>query len=218
MVCGTCPDDGERTVLMNSLEPQFSQTSRLRRLPAPVKRFLKAAYWHGYDMVDYLAEFIGWVPSHGVRSFLFRRVLRASIGLHSSVHRGCRLYRPVGVSIGSHTVINRDVLLDGRMGLVIGDNVSVSEGVAIFTLEHDPNSPDFASRGGAVHIADRTFIGARAVILPGVTVGEGAVVAAGAVVTCNVLPYTIVGGVPARPIGERRRDLSYTLEYRKFLG
>ena len=122
------------------------------------------------------------------------------------------------VQIGANTVINRDVLLDGRMGLVIGDNVSVSEGVAIFTLEHDPNSPDFANRGAPVRIADRAFIGARAIILPGVTVGEGAVVAAGAVVTHDVPPYTIVGGVPARPIGERRRDLSYTLDYRKFLG
>ncbi len=203
---------------MNSLEPRVAQNSRLRRLPAPVKRFLNAAYWRGYDAVDYLAELIGRSPSHHVRLFFLRRMLRASIGLHSSVHRGCRLYRPAGVSIGSHTVINRDVLLDGRMGVEIGDNVSISEGVTIFTLEHDPNSPDFASRGAAVRIGDRTFIGARAIILPGVTIGEGAVVAAGAVVTHDVPPYTIVGGVPARPIGERRRDLSYTLDYRKFLG
>ena len=175
-------------------------------------------YWLGYDARDYLGEAVGWLPSHHIRVALYRHLLRVSIDQHSSIHRSCRLYCPPRVQIGANTVINRDVLLDGRMGLVIGDNVSVSEGVTIFTLEHDPNSPDFANRGAPVHIQDRAFIGARAIVLPGVTIGEGAVVAAGAVVTHDVSPYTIVGGVPARPIGERRRDLDYTLDYRKFLG
>jgi len=141
-----------------------------------------------------------------------------AIGPYSSVHRGCRFYCPKGVRIGGHSVINREVLLDGRMGLLIDDNVSISEGVAILTLEHDPNSPSFASRGATVHISDRVFIGARAIILPGVTAGEGAVVAAGAVVTRDVAPYTIVGGVPARVIGERTHELTYVLHYRKFMG
>jgi acetyltransferase-like isoleucine patch superfamily enzyme len=198
--------------------PRISSRSILRKLPLPVKRFLNTVYWLGYDAVDFLAEAIGWLPSHVVRRLLYKHLLRIHIATGTSIHRGCRFYKPRGVQIGALTVINRDVLLDGRMGLIIGDNVSVSEGVAIFTLEHDPNSPEFANRGAPVHIADRTFIGARAIILPGVTVGEGAVVAAGAVVTHDVPPYAIVGGVPARPIGERCRDLSYMLDYRKFLG
>lgn len=122
------------------------------------------------------------------------------------------------VSIGRNVVINREVLLDGRMGLVIGDNVSVSEGTHIFTLEHDPNSPTFENKGGSVTIGDRVFIGSRAIVLPGVTLEEGVVVAAGAVVTRSIPPFTIVAGIPARPIGERRPDLSYELNYRKFLG
>jgi len=203
---------------MNSFGSKTAARSLLRRLPQPVKRVLNALYWRGYDTVDYLAEWAGRIPSHSVRVFLFQRLLRVNIGAHSSIHRNCRFYRPSRIAVGQHTVVNRDVLLDGRMGLVIGDNVSISEGAAIFTLEHDPDSPDFANRGAEVRICDRAFIGARAIVLPGVTVGEGAVVAAGAVVTRDVPPYTIVGGVPARPIGERSHDLRYELNYRKFLG
>jgi acetyltransferase-like isoleucine patch superfamily enzyme len=187
-------------------------------LPRRLRSFLGRAYWVWYDARDFLAEAVGWLPAHGLRLLLYRRLLGVSIGAQASIHRNCRFYRAAGVRIGKQSVVNRDVLLDGRTGLTVGDNVSISEGVAIFSLEHDPNSPTFDSRGGPVIIGDRVFIGARAIILPRVSVGEGAVIAAGAVVTNNVAPYTIVGGVPARHIGERRRDLAYSLDYRKFLG
>ena len=189
-----------------------------RRAPLRFKLLLSRLYWRWVDTRDYFIEIVGLVPNHGVRLFFYRRVFGVTIGEATNIHRNCRFYRTTGVSIGEHSVINRDVLLDGRMGLRIGSNVNISEGVAIFTLEHDPNSPEFASRGAEVRIGDRVFVGARALILPGVTVGEGAVVAAGAVVTRDVPPYTIVGGVPARPIGKRTRDLTYELDYRKFLG
>lgn len=188
-----------------------------RSMPHWAKRLLLGLYWLSYDTRDYLAEAIGWLPSNHLRCLLWR-CLGARVGRRTSVHRNCRFYRPSGVSIADHTVVNREVLLDGRMGLTIGGNVSISEGAALFTLEHDPQSPDFASRGGPVVVGSRVFIGARAIILPGNTIGEGAVVAAGAVVTHDVAPFTIVGGVPARPIGQRRTDLIYTLGYRKFLG
>jgi acetyltransferase-like isoleucine patch superfamily enzyme len=187
-------------------------------MPHQLRRFLTKLYWHWYDARDFIAEAVGWLPSHGLRLLLYRRLLRISIGQRTSIHRSCRFYRPSGVNIGSHSIINRDVLMDGRMGLQIGNNVSISEGTAIITLEHDPNSPAFETRGAAVRLGDRVFVGARAILLPGVAIGEGAVIAAGAVVTRDVAPFAIVAGVPARPIGERRQDLTYTLDYRKFLG
>jgi len=198
--------------------PDLSPVHLLHHLPPWAKRLLHWLYWLAYDARDFVAEAVGWLPSHLLRLGLYRYLLRIRLGAHSSVHRGCRFYRPSGVQIGVHTVINRDVVLDGRQGLVIGDNVSISEGVAFFTLEHDPNSPTFENRGAPIRIGDRAFVGARAMVLPGVTIGEGAVVAAEAVVTRDVEPYQIVAGVPARPIGQRAPDLTYTLEYRKFLG
>jgi acetyltransferase-like isoleucine patch superfamily enzyme len=197
---------------------KLNANSSLRRLPISLKRWLNNLYWRIYETRDYLAEIVGHLPSHSFRLWLYRSLLQVAIAPGTSIHRGCRFYRPSHVCIGAHTVINRDVLLDGRTGLEIGNNVSISEGVAIFTLEHDPNSPTFDNRGAAVRIGDRVFVGARALILPGVTIGEGAVVAAGAVVTRDVPPFAIVGGVPAKPIGERTRDLWYQLNYRKFLG
>jgi maltose O-acetyltransferase len=189
-----------------------------RLLPLRFRYFLNTLYWDWYDSLDFWIEVIGSIPSHTVRLFCYRHLFGVHIGRGSTIHRGCRFYHPAGVTIEQHTVINRDVLLDGRSGLHIGSNVSLSEGTQIFSLEHNPLSPGFAVRGGIVTIGDRVFAGARSTILPGVTIGEGAVVAAGAVVTKDVPPYTVVAGVPARPIGERPRQLSYELTYRKFLG
>jgi maltose O-acetyltransferase len=150
--------------------------------------------------------------------FLYRHVFGLQVGRNSSIHSRCRFYNPHGIKIGSHTIINNDVLLDGRTGLIIGDNVSVSEGSAIFTLEHDLDSSDFASVGGPVVVEDRVFVGARAIILPGITLGLGSAVGAGSVVTRDVEPYAIVAGVPARIIRGRNRELHYRLSYRKLFG
>ena len=204
-------------------EDQQRAQSRLpislrNRLPYRIRRLGSKLYWLWYDARDFAAEVTGWLPSHILRLGLYRHFLHVRIGTQSNIHFRCRMYRPAGIRIGNHSVINREVLLDGRMSLFIGDNVSISEGVAIFTLEHDPQSPTFANRGNPVQIENYVFIGARAIILPGVRIHEGAVVAAGAVVTEDVLPYTIVGGVPAKPIGNRQQDLAYSLNYRKFLG
>ena len=199
--------------------PKVSGSSPLKKLPAPVKRLLGKLYWMAHDATDYFAELTGIIPSHTLRRLMYRYLFKIKIGPKTSLHRGCRFYHPSGVRIGKHAVINRNVLLDGRMGITIGDNVSISEGTFILTLQHDLNDAvNFDNTGAPVIIEDYVFIGSRAMIMPGVTIGRGAAVGAGAIVTKSVEPYTIVAGVPAKPIGMRRPDLTYHLDYRKFLG
>jgi maltose O-acetyltransferase len=116
------------------------------------------------------------------------------------------------VSIGSGTVINQKCLIYTSSGLIIGNHVSISAEVALITGTHDINDPNFTSSYRPIIIDDYVWIGTRAIILQGVTIGRGAVVMAGAVVTHDVEPYMVVGGVPAKPITERRlTDLSYRL-------
>jgi maltose O-acetyltransferase len=179
---------------------------RLRRLRQRGRRL-------GQGFGLYLVFLVGRVPNHRFRLWYYRRVLGMAIGAHTSFHWRAAFYGPSGVSIGAHTIIGNDCFLDGRRTLRIGDNVNMGGHVQVFTLEHDPQAADFGVQGGPVVIEDRVYVATRATILPGVTIGEGAVVAAGAVVTKDVAPYTIVGGVPARLIGERTRDLTYQLDW-----
>ena len=161
---------------------------------------------------NFLLRCTGHLPTNALRVGIYRRLFRMRIGRGARLDTNCVIWGPSRITIGSGSVINRSVLLDGRMPLKIGDNSSISLEVMILTLQHDLAAPDFDSEGSPVEIGDRVFVGARAVILPGIIIGDGAAVAAGAVVTKDVAPYTIVGGNPARPIGTRPRDLRYRLD------
>ena len=131
---------------------------------------------------------------------------------------GCRFLNGRKVHLGDRNVINFGCLLDGRRYAIrTGADISIGPEAAILTLGHDPQSPDFADKGGEVVIGDRAWICYRSIILPGVTVGEGAIVAAGAVVSRDVDPFTIVAGTPARVVGRRTKDLRYRCDFRPWL-
>lgn len=114
------------------------------------------------------------------------------------------------------SIIGDRAILDARHGgIIIGKNVNVSTAASFWTEQHDYNDPYFRCtniKGGTINVKDRAWIGPNVIILHGVTVGEGAVVAAGAVVTKDVPPYTLVGGVPAKVIGKRNEDLRYEFD------
>ena len=143
------------------------------------------------------------VPFHSIRKF-FYRISGMQIGKNSYIHMWARFFNPAGIEIGDGTIIGDHVFLDGRAPLKIGDHVDIASHVLIYNSEHDINSEGFDPIEEPVEIADYVFIGPRATILPGVKIGKGAIVAAGAVVTSDVKPFEIVGGVPAKVIGERK--------------
>ena len=162
-------------------------------------------------------EMLGTVPSRRLRSLFLRRYLGA-YGRDSSVQMHCRFLNGRRVFLGPRTIINFGCLLDGRKhDIRTGEDVSIGPEAAILTLGHDPNSASFEDRGAPVVIGDRVWIAYRAVVLPGVTIGEGAVVAAGAVVTKDVPPFSVVAGNPARVVRQRNSDLTYRLYHTPFL-
>lgn len=159
----------------------------------------------------------GYFPSHHIRLLIYR-IFGMKIGRDSHIYMGAEIRSPYRIQIGTGCSIGHQAILDGRGRLTIGNNVNFSTGVWIWTAQHDVNNLHFGSYSAPVRIEDYVWLSCRSVILPGVTVGEGAVVASGAVVTKDVDPYTIVGGVPAKKIGERIRGLDYTLsEYTHFI-
>ncbi|MBO0777493.1 MAG: acyltransferase [Ktedonobacteraceae bacterium] len=173
-------------------------------------------------LMKYLTNnLITYIPSHTLRNAWYRHVLGWKMAPGTTILM--RQYiqmaglRTSGrkVAIGTGTVINHGCLLYTTGGLVIGQHVSISSGVWLMTGSHEMNDPNFVDVYRPIMIGDRAWIGARATILGGVTIGEGSVVMAGAMVTRDVPPYAVVGGVPAMVIRYRElRDPTYTLNFR----
>jgi len=164
--------------------------------------------WNDFHL--YLLTLTGYVPSHGFRNFIYR-LSGVKLARSSAIHWRMRFFQPEGVSIGENCNIGNDAFFDGRDGITIGNCVNIAGEVRIYTREHDIDDPFFAECGAPVVIEDYAYIGTRVTILPGVRIGYGAVVATGAVVTKDVPPYMLVGGVPAKIIRERSHDLRYKL-------
>lgn len=157
------------------------------------------------------------LPGHAFRIWVLRRLCLWSVGAGTVVGRGATVTARGGVTIGEGCIVNRAVTLDGLGGLELGDLVNISSEVLILTADHDVDSPSFQWRRRPVSIGSRSWIATRALVLPGATVGEGAVVGAGAVVAGDVPAYTLVAGVPARPLRSRPSDAQRSLpHYRRW--
>jgi acetyltransferase-like isoleucine patch superfamily enzyme len=168
-------------------------------------------YSYVLDFELMVLRWVSHVPSHMFRK-LFYRLSGVKIGKGSTIHMWANFFEPNGIRIGSDTIIGDHVFLDGRAPIIIGSHVDIASSVMIYNSEHDLESADFSAKTEPVEIMDYVFIGPRAIILPGVKIGNGAIIAAGAVVTKDVPDFAIVGGVPAKIIGERKnKELHYKL-------
>src|SRR4051812_34676761 len=173
-----------------------------------IRRPLRSAY----DGIEILvSEIVGHLPIRWLRTALAQRLLGLRLAPTAQLYRWREIRSARNITIGDATTIGLWATLDGREGITIGRCVNFSSEVSLWTLQHDPQSPDFATKGGPISIGDYAWISYRAIILPGVTVGEGAVIAAGAIVTKDVPPYSIAGGIPAKVIGQRAEGLRYEL-------
>ncbi len=167
------------------------------------RAFVRFYNWYLDFELAFLHFVSDFVPSHMIRQFFFK-LAGVNIGNGSTIHMGVRYFNPRGIEVGEDTIVGYRTFLDGRKKLKIGDHVDIASEVMIYNSEHDLESEKFEARSEEVSIGNYVFIGPRAIIMPGVKIGKGAVVAGGAVVTKDVPDFAVVGGVPAKVIGERK--------------
>lgn len=167
-----------------------------------------------YGWTMYSIDRLGRVPSQKYRIFMLRYIYRMKLAPKVVIYHGFSIRAPWNITVGRGTVIGNEVLLDGRNGLEIGENVNISTDVSIYTEQHDLNNPYFesANSGGKVIIGDRAWLSSRTVVLPKVTVGEGAVLASGALTAKDLEEYSVYVGVPAKKIANRNRNMKYEFQ------
>jgi len=142
--------------------------------------------------------------------FQFKKIAK-----NSEIQQGCRIHHSENISIGQNVRIGTGALIEGMGGVIIKDNVIFGPDVTIWTANHNYESPDKLPYDEkviyrSVIIEDNVWVGGKSIILPGVTIHEGAVIGMGAVVTKDVPSGAVVGGNPAKVL--KYRDIQ---QYKK---
>lgn len=131
-------------------------------------------------------------------------------GKNVQLFSGFSVRNPKGLILEDGVSIGPKCLLDARCGLTIRRNAVIAYEAIIWTLNHDYNDVNFCGKGAPVEIGEYAWVCSRSIILPGVKIGKGSIVASGAIVTKDVEPWTIVAGIPAKRIGNReQKDYKY---------
>lgn len=151
-----------------------------------------------------LKPFFRWSPRpfFGWRRFLLRR-MGARIGAHVHIYSSAVIYFPWNLTIGNNSSIGENALIYNLGPIVIGENATVSQRAHLCAGTHDYKRKDMLLEKPPIVLGNQVWICADAFIGPNVTVSDGAVVAACAVVVKDVAPWSVVGGNPARHIKQR---------------
>lgn len=173
----------------------------------------KVASHYGKFLVYFTNHVISRVVVSSVRKNWYRKVMKFEIGSGTSILTDFKVSQRANLSIGEHSVINNGCRFDNRFPIRIGSSVSVSFGTIFLTKGHDIDARDFRTKGARVVIEDYVWLCTNVLIQPGVTIGRGAVVLPGSVVTRDIDPFDVVGGNPAVFIRKRAQDLEYKLNW-----
>ncbi len=143
-----------------------------------------------------------WLPISGAKVALLR-AFGAKVGKGVRIKPGVRVKFPWRLAVGDHVWIGEDAWIDNLAEVTVESHVCISQGVYLCTGNHDWSHPNFSLRTGAIHLKPGSWLAAKAVVGPGVTVGEGAILSLGAVAGQSLEAMTIYAGNPAQPIKQR---------------
>jgi putative colanic acid biosynthesis acetyltransferase WcaF len=167
----------------------FSISNRLRR-----------ALWHALwscILRPSPRSFFGW------RAFWFR-AFGARLGHCCHIYPAARVWAPWLLEMDDGACLGEGAEVYNPAGVTLGRYAIVSQGAYLCGASHDVHDPDFAFIAKKIELGSYSWVCARAIVLPGIVMEEGAVLAAGAVATRHALAWTIHAGNPAREIGRRR--------------
>ncbi|MDW7731799.1 MAG: acyltransferase [Methanolobus sp.] len=156
-------------------------------------------------------HFVSKVPSYSkgdkLRRILLKHLLY-KMGEGATISSGCKIYYPQGISLGKNVIVAERISLDGKGTIEIDDDSIIGFESILLTSTYNSTRKDVLIRKqgksqAPIRIGKNVWIGARVTILPGVEIGDGAIIGANSVVTKDVMPNTVVGGVPAKYIKDR---------------
>lgn len=184
-------------------EPQATNSAALERVrrtsPVPTRLKIKRLVWSVVQGTLYRGSFHTW---SGWRAF-WLRCFGARVGKHCTIRRTSRVYYPWLLTLGDESCLADRVEIYNLGPIEIGRSVNISQEAYLCAGTHDYRRRSFPLLTPPIRIGNNVWIGARAFIGPGVELGDGAIVAAAAVVVKNVPPWMIVGGNPARVLKPR---------------
>ncbi|MTJ50336.1 WcaF family extracellular polysaccharide biosynthesis acetyltransferase [Dolichospermum sp. UHCC 0259] len=143
-----------------------------------------------------------WLPISSIKVSILR-LFGANIGKGVNIKPGVKIKFPWRLTLGDYAWIGEDVWIDNIAPVVIENHVCLSQGVYLCTGNHDWNDPNFNLIPAPIHIQEGSWVAAKSVVGPGVTIGRGAVLALGSVTSRSLEANTIYAGNPAKPIKKR---------------